>query len=133
MTLVAATVLGAAEVQHLRAEVSTGGFELPSGGADEYRLIVQSYSATDVVDGVPAAYARPLGSAQRRVTPEELTRGIAIDLVDVGGDVNRPPVVVAWFERGTANLDFDARRARPGRDAYIGVASGVLVAKRAAA
>lgn len=136
MALVAATTLGVSGVQWLRAEVSLGGAALPRSGADEYRLIVQSYSATDVVDGVPSAYARPIGSAQRSVTPAELARGIAIDLVEVGGDANHPPVVVAWFERGSANLDFDARRARPGRDAYIGTASTLaapLVADRDAA
>jgi hypothetical protein len=123
MALVAATTLGVSGVQWLRAEVSLGGAALPRSGADEYRLIVQSYSATNVVNGVPLAHARPIASVQRSVTPEELAQGVAVDVVDVGGDGHDAPVVVAWFERGTADLEFDARKARPGRDAIVGVAS----------
>lgn len=69
------------------------------------------------------AHARPLASAQRSVTPEELARGVAVDVVDVGEAANDSAVIVAWLERGSADLDFDARRARPSRDAYIGVAA----------
>lgn len=123
MALVAATTLGLQGVQRVRAEVSVGAGKLASDSVSEYRLIVQSYSAASIVDGVPRAYARPLASAQRSVTAEELTLGVAIDVVELGDRDSGSPVIVAWLERGTADLDFDGRRARPGRDAYRGVAS----------
>jgi hypothetical protein len=123
MALVAATTIGLSSVQRVRAAVSVGAREALPTVSGEYRLIVQSYSAANVVDGVPVAHARPLASAQRSVTREELARGVAIDVVDVGERANDAAVIVAWLERGSANLDFDARRARPGRDAYIGVAA----------
>jgi hypothetical protein len=123
MALVAATTLGLQGVQRVRAEVSMRAGKLASDAASEYRLIVQSYSAANIVDGVPRAYARPLASAQRSVTAEELRHGVAIDVVDVGEGESDSPVLVAWLERGAANLDFDGRRARPERGAYRGVAS----------
>jgi hypothetical protein len=123
MALVAATTLGLQSMQRVRAEVSVGAGKLVSDSASEYRLIVQSYSAANIVDGVPRAHARPLASAQRSVTPEELARGVAIDVVDMGDRPSDSPVILAWLERGAANLDFDGRRARPGRDAYRGIAS----------
>jgi hypothetical protein len=123
MALVAATTLGLQGVQRVRAEVSVGAGKLASGAIDGYRLIVQSYSAANIVDGVPRAYARPLASTQRSVTAEELTQGIAVDVVEVGERGNDSPVIVAWLERDGAELDFDGRRARPGRDAYRGAAS----------
>lgn len=100
-----------------------GAGKLASDAANEYRLIVQSYSAANIVDGVPRAHARPLASAQRSVTAEELSQGVAIDVVEVGERESDAPVIVAWVERGTADLDFDGRRARPERGAYRGVAS----------
>lgn len=123
MALVAATTIGLSAVQRVRAAVSVGSRESLPSVAGEYRLIVQSYSARNVVDGRPLAHARPLASAQRSVTPEELARGVAVDVVDVGEPANDSAVIVAWLERGSADLDFDARRARPGSDAYIGVAA----------
>lgn len=128
VALLASTTLGISEIQRLRAEVSVGG-QLRAEPSGEYRLIVQSYSRSAVVDGVPVAHARPLASAQRSVTPEELQHGVAVDVVTVGERSNDESVIVAWVERGSADLDFDGRRARPGRDAYMGVAR----AERAAA
>ena len=123
MALVAATTLGLQAIQRVRAEVSMGAGKLGSDAVSEYRLIVQSYSPANIVDGVPRAHARPLASAQRSVTAEELNQGVAIDVVELGGQDTDSPVLVAWLERGAADLDFDARRARPGRDAFRGVAS----------
>jgi hypothetical protein len=94
-----------------------------SDAVSEYRLIVQSYSPANIVDGVPRAHARPLASAQRSVTAEELSQGVAVDVVELGGHDTDSPVLVAWLERGAADLDFDGRRARPRRDAFRGVAS----------
>lgn len=123
MALVAATTLGLQAIQRVRAEVSMGEGQLGSDSVSEYRLIVQSYSPANIVDGVPRAHARPLASAQRSVTAEELSQGVAIDVVEFDGQDTDSPVLVAWLERGTADLDFDGRRARPGRDAFRGVAS----------
>jgi hypothetical protein len=112
------------ELQSVRAEVRVGTDELSREARDEYRLVVQSYAAESLVDGIPSGRARPLASAQRSVTAEELSRGIAIDVVGVGTGAQgaQSPVIVAWVERGAPNLEFDGRRARPGRDAFIGTA-----------
>ncbi|MFZ5895914.1 MAG: hypothetical protein ACOY0T_32965 [Myxococcota bacterium] len=123
MALVAATTIGLSAVQRVRAAVTVGSRESLPSVSGEYRLIVQSYSASNVVDGRPLAHARPLASAQRSVTPEELARGVDVDVVDVGEPANDSAVIVAWLERGSADLDFDGRRARPSSDAYIGVAA----------
>lgn len=123
MALVAATTIGLSAVQRVRAEVSVGPRDALPKVSGEYRLVVQSYSASNIVDGRPLAHARPLASAQRAVTPEELANGVAVDVVDVGEPANDSAVIVAWLERGSADLDFDGRRARPSRDAYIGVAA----------
>lgn len=121
MALVAATTVGLATVQRVRAEVSADAMAFPTELSDEYRLIVQSYSPGSLVDGVPLAHARPLASMQRSVTAEELSRGVAVDVVGVGERAD-DSVIVAWLERGAANLEFDGRRARPARGAPIGVA-----------
>ncbi|MGC4090740.1 MAG: hypothetical protein QM756_23280 [Polyangiaceae bacterium] len=123
MALVAATTIGLSGVQRVRAAVSVGSSEALPAQRGEYRLVVQSYSARNVVDGRPLAHARPLASAQRSVTAEELTHGVAVDVVDVSEQAADSSVIVAWLEHGSAELDFDGRRARPGRDAYIGAAA----------
>jgi hypothetical protein len=123
MALVAATTLGLGAVERTRAEVSAAE-PLATGSRDGYRLIVQSYSKASVgKDSVPGLEARPLASAQRAVTPEELARGVAIDVLQVGEAATlKGPIVVAWVEQGAANLDFDARRARPSEGAVYGAA-----------
>jgi hypothetical protein len=121
MALVAATTVGLDPMLRLRAEVSAAGHALPSD-ASEYRLIVQSYLAQSVVDGIPSAHARPLASAQRSVRPDELARGVAVDVVGLDQGTGENAVIVAWLEPGSADLDFDARKARPSRNAYVGVA-----------
>lgn len=125
VSLLAVTTLGVAALQHVRAQVSADPRALGESprGAGEYRLIVQSYAPESLVDGVPAPRARPLASAQRAVTADDLARGIGVDVVDLEHAANDGQVLVAWVERGAANLDFDARRARPMRGAYLGVAS----------
>lgn len=125
VSLLAVTTLGVAALQHVRAEVSADPRELAKvrNDAGDYRLIVQSYPTANVVDGVPTARARPLASAQRAVTAADLARGIGVDVVDLERAVSDDQVLVAWLEPGTADLEFDARRARPGRGAYLGVAA----------
>lgn len=127
MALVAATTVGLAELQRVRAEVTVGQGDLPAEAPDEYRLVVQSYAAANVVDGVPQHGARPLASAQRSVTAEELSRGISVDVLGVGTSnggsaVAEDAVIVAWVERGAPNLEFDGRRARPSPGAITGTA-----------
>jgi hypothetical protein len=45
-----------------------------------------------------------------------------VDIVLVGEQLQAPdaPVVVAWVEPGEPDLDYDARRARPGPSAMVG-------------
>ena len=133
VSLLAVTTLGVAALQHVRAEVSADPRELAKVQADpgEYRLIVQSYAPANVVDGVPTPRARPLASAQRAVTAADLARGIGVDVVDLEHAVGDDQVLVAWVERGAADLEFDARRARPRRGAYLGVAAQSASSPRA--
>jgi len=123
MALVAATTIGLSAVSRLRAEVSVRPHELGGEAVGEYRLVVQAYTPANMVGGVPAAHARPLASAQRSVTPDELTAGVAVDVVELGDRADSSAVLVAWLERGTADLDFDGRKARPSRGAYVGAAA----------
>lgn len=124
-SLLAVTTLGVAALQHVRAQVSADPRDLGNGHPDagEYRLIVQSYTPANVIDGLPAPKARPLASTQRSVTAAELARGIGVDVVDLEHAAGDDQVLVAWIEHGAPELDFDARRARPSRGAYLGVAS----------
>lgn len=122
MALLAATTAGISTVHRVRAEVSVGLPELPGIVADGYRLVVQSYSADSVVDGIPPRHVRPLASAQRGVTAGELLQGVEVDVVSLGDDDEVPPVIVAWVEHGAPNLEFDGWRARPSQDAYVGFA-----------
>ena len=113
MALVAATTFGTGELDCIRAEISSD--DAPGAEDDEsLRLIVQSYEAGSVDAQGPSKYARPLGSIQRAITPEELKKGVSVDLVNVRRDESgEAPVVVAWIERGEPTLELDARRARP--------------------
>jgi hypothetical protein len=58
---------------------------------------------------------------QRAVTAEELERGVSVSLLQVDGQADAAPVVLAWVERGQPTLEFDARTARPADDAVIGM------------
>ncbi|MGA2450844.1 MAG: hypothetical protein ABTD50_19440 [Polyangiaceae bacterium] len=92
-----------------------------------YRLVVQSYDGR--IDGVPDLGARPVGSVQRDVTAEELRSGISVSLLELRSahapEAASKPVVVAWIEAGSADLDFDGRSVRPGAGCVYGVATGV--------
>jgi hypothetical protein len=124
--LVAATTLGVAGVQRVRAAVSADPREL-GDARDEYRLIVQSYSPSSFGGGqLPGGRARPLASTQRAITAEQLGRGVSVDMLGLAKpDVTatETPVIVAWVERGRADLDFDGFEARPSADAFYGVAA----------
>ena len=118
LALLAATTLGDAAAM-VRTEVRAEGL---SDGRT-YRLVVQSYDATD--GRVPGQDARPVGSMQRSVTADELRQGVNVNLVEIRrGSEGVPggrPVIVAWIENGQPDLEFDGRTARPRRGNVYGV------------
>jgi len=126
VALVAATTLGVGGVQRVRAAVSADPREL-GHSRDGYRLIVQSYAPSSLGSGqLPAGRARPLASTQRAITPEQLARGISVDMLELEQSATpapEAPVIVAWVEQGRADLDFDGLQARPAADAFYGVAT----------
>ncbi len=134
MALVAATTLGVATIQRVRAEVSAH-IHATDEGLDGYRLIVQSYSRGSLGQGgLPGAHVRPLASAQRAITLEELANGVSVDVVGLGDAPSEDEsVVVAWVERGKPDLEFDALRARPTSGAFYGVADTHAAEQRGAA
>jgi hypothetical protein len=57
------------------------------------------------------------------VTPADLVDGLRIDLIELGEeDARGERRVIAWVEPGEANLEFDARRAKPTPGSLYGVA-----------
>lgn len=122
VALLAATSLGAVSVERMRAEVSAQN--LGAATSAGYRLIVQSYAHRSVAaNQLPGASHRPLASVQRAVTAEELSHGIAVDVLQIDQASNgQAPVIVAWIEHGAPDLELDALRARPSRGALYGVA-----------
>ena len=126
VALVAATTLGVGGVQRVRAAVSADPREL-GHSHNGYRLIVQSYAPSSLGSGqLPAGRARPLASTQRAITPEQLARGISVDMLGLeqpNVSSREEPVIVAWVEQGRADLDFDGLQARPAADAFYGVAT----------
>lgn len=121
MALVAATTMGLGHLDRVRAQVSADTGALGTNG--RYRLVVQSYERDSVPTGnVPNARQRPLASAQRSVTAEELSRGVAVDVLRVGESLSSSQVIVAWIEQGEADLEFDGAEARPSAAALYGAA-----------
>lgn len=108
--LLADTAWGMSHLGRRRVRVKQRSLGAPREGL---RLVVQSYRERDVVAGRPTPYARPLASAQRGVSSEDLKGGVLLDLVhfDDVDDV----VVIAWAEEGEPDLDFDGLEARPPR------------------
>jgi hypothetical protein len=133
MSLLAAATLGVSGVDHLRARISSGDHV----GEGDLRLIVQSYSRANL-DGrdLPQQHAQPLASIQRSITAEELREGIDVSFLQLPTEGERgESVLVAWVERGVANLDMDALEARPDQGAYYGTAlehDGNIVLRRGA-
>jgi hypothetical protein len=120
MALLAATTIGLGHLDRVRAEVTAdkGAFGAAGG---RYRLVVQSYARDSVAAGnLPGLRHKPLASAQRSVTAEELSRGVAVDVLRVGESVDASQVIVAWIEQGEADLEFDGAEARPSESAWYG-------------
>jgi hypothetical protein len=115
--LLAATTLGDA-ADTVRAEVRADGLS-----SDRvYRLVVQSYESTE--GRLPTRASRPIGSAQRAVTAEEMRDGVQVNLLELrglsGASVDTP-LLVAWIEAGGPDLEFDGRTARPAPGSVYGV------------
>jgi hypothetical protein len=120
MALVAATTIGLGHLEQVRAQVSADMATLGTSGG-RYRLVVQSYPRDSVRGGnMPGSRQKPLASAQRSVTAEELSRGVAVDVLRVGETLDPSQVIVAWIERGEANLEFDGAEARPNASSLYG-------------
>ncbi|WP_394834102.1 hypothetical protein LVJ94_47110 [Pendulispora rubella] len=124
MAILAATTFGVgAGAATVHAEVRAAASDLRDLRAgEEYRLIVQTYDG-DRDPHRPGA--KPVASMQRAVTAAELRRGVQIDLFELhegGQRSEREPVVVAWIERGRADLEFDGREARMPANALSGTA-----------
>ena len=121
MALVAATTIGLGQLERVRAEVSADTAMLGGTSGARYRLVVQSYARDSVSAGnMPGSRQKPLASAQRSVTAEELSRGVAVDVLRVGETRDPSQVIVAWLEHGEANLEFDGAEARPAAGALYG-------------
>ena len=118
LALVAATSLGIPYAETVRAEIKLPPEALESGG--RYRLIVQSYDTLGRPSLIPVG--KPRASTQRTVTPADLVDGVRIDLIELGEeDARSERRVIAWVEPGEANLEFDARRAKPTPGSFYGV------------
>jgi hypothetical protein len=117
LALVAATTLGDG-VDTLRAEVRADG--LSEG---DYRLVVQSYDGKD--GPIPGRGARPVGSAQRVVTADELRAGVQVSVLELREGASalakESPFVVAWIEASRSDLEFDGRTARPSPGSMYGL------------
>ncbi|HMJ50561.1 MAG TPA: hypothetical protein VK540_00740 [Polyangiaceae bacterium] len=119
LALVAATSLGIPHAETVRAEIKLPPEAFESGG--RYRLIVQSYDTLGRASLIPSG--RPRASTQRTVTPADLVDGVRIDLIELGDTEASPERrVIAWVEPGEADLEFDARRAKPMPGSFYGVA-----------
>lgn len=110
LSLLASSSLGIALVASTPAEVRAD--EDTKLGRGPMRLVVQTFDQ---------ASRKPIRSVQRAVTADELRKGVRVDLV--GLEARSDDRVVAWVERGQANLEYDGRVARPGRGSLVGTAS----------
>jgi len=122
MSLVAATTLGVSGVDQIRARVTSDRDVLDDG---ELRLIVQSYRRDNLDQSkLPSRHAQPLASIQRAITAEELRDGVDVSVLQLPefDATDGESVVVAWVERGVADLEFDGMEARPQGSAYYGMA-----------
>lgn len=120
MSLVAATTLGVSGVDQIRARVTS---ETDVQDEGELRLIVQSYARETLDQGrLPSKDVQPLASIQRAITAEELRDGVDVSVLQLPETGSSDSIVVAWVERGVADLEFDGMEARPRDGAYYGIA-----------
>lgn len=111
LSLVAATTAGIGPTATVRTRVRAD----VGDDIGELRLVVHSYLPEQLAGRtLPGVSDMPVSSTQRAVTADELRRGVFVEVVQpVTEGAEQRPVVVAWVERGRANLDFDALLARP--------------------
>jgi hypothetical protein len=114
LSLLASSSLGVQRVETTATEVRVEHAKLARG---PMRLVVQTFEEGS------APNARPITSAQRSVTADELRQGVKMNLVDLSSVSRRAggAQVLAWVEPGDANLEYDGRKARPGHDSLVGV------------
>ena len=113
LALVASAALGVAAVS-LTAEVRAEGLR----ARGPLRLVVQAFDESG-----EKRSKKPVSSQQRAVTPEELERGVRVDVLELS-TVTKNTRVVAWVEPGEADLALDGRVAKPGRRSVRGQAKG---------
>jgi len=107
-------------VDTLSAEVRADG--LSEG---DYRLVVQSYDRK--AGRALGSRVRPVGSAQRAVTADELRAGVQVRVLELrerDGSApasDKTPYVVAWIEAGSPDLEFNGLTARPRPGSVYGV------------
>lgn len=120
-SLLARSTLGVATAESVPTVISTDDAPTTRG---PLRLVVQSFPAdAPMNNGRPPSHVFPISSAQRRVTAEELRKGIRVELLDTSGRyVSSDAQVIAWVETGDADLAFDGRTARPSHRSLLGTA-----------
>ena len=118
--LVALTTPGMGGFGLVHVRVTAGDLAWPAGeGA--CHLIVQIYSKDDVDSrGVPRAYSRPVGTAQRVIRSEEFDAGVGMDIVLLDGSQSEQ-TAIAWIEASANDTDYDAFDARPMQVPSLGV------------
>jgi hypothetical protein len=122
--LLAATTLGVVGASVVHADIQS---QARLDESRTYRLVVQSYDHA----AAPSQGDRPKASLQRQVTAAELRAGIRVGLLEfrqhhdsaADTDAVGSPIVLAWVEEGTADLELDGLRARPQPGSLRGAAT----------
>lgn len=107
--LLAETSQGLGGLERWRVKVQQ---DARAGDTEVRQLVVQAYLRSDVKDGYPTDYARPLASTQRAVSSDELTRGVVVELLHFA-EPGADSVVLAWTEAAVVDLDLDGLETRP--------------------
>lgn len=100
-TSLVATTLGLDVFGRLRIVVRA-----QSVGLERGRLVVQAFAKAE-------SHARPLASAQRAVSREDLLSGVEIMLHPEHSQTEAAHHVLAWIEPGEPDLEYDGLRAVP--------------------
>jgi hypothetical protein len=107
-TSLVATTLGLDVFGRLRIVVRA-----QSVGLERGRLVVQAFAKAE-------NQARPVASAQRAVSREELLAGVEIMLHPDHSSPDASHHVLAWIEPGEPDLEYDGLRARPNAPVSLG-------------